>query len=53
MSQERERGAKLRKRAYQSPKLTEWGTINQLTLGVGQYGSPDSGLQPKSMASTF
>jgi hypothetical protein len=35
-----------RREPYSTPKLTIWGTVEQLTKQVGVHGSLDGGLFP-------
>jgi hypothetical protein len=36
------------KKPYLSPKLTVYGTVQELTKKIGLGGSPDNGMTPRS-----
>ena len=39
------------KKAYQSPTLTEWGTVNDLTQGGSRFATYDDGDDPLKISS--
>ena len=43
-----EKGCEVAKKAYQSPRLTEWGSLKNLTNGTGGGSKIDSDFSPTS-----
>jgi len=36
------------KKKYSPPKLTKYGTVQELTKKIGSHGSPDGGTFPRN-----